>query len=90
MSANTWLTNYQRNKDVFFLKKKEARDKYKKPEERIKKITYEKNKYHNMTKEQKNKKRIQKKNRNCNMTEEEKERRKEYGRNRYCMMLKVC
>ena len=45
----------------FLKKKKEARDKYKKPEERIKKITYEKNKYHNMTKEQKNKKRIQKK-----------------------------
>ena len=70
----------------FFLKK--ARDKYNKPEERIKKITYEKNIYHNMIRKQKNKRREYKRNRNCNMTE--KERRKEYARNRYCMMIKVC
>ena len=39
MSTNTQLTYYQRNKDIIF---KKARDKYHKPEERIKKITYEK------------------------------------------------
>ena len=87
MSINTWLTKNQRNKDVIFFLKK-ARDKYNKPEERIKKITYEKNIYHNMIRKQKNKRREYKRNRNCNMTE--KERRKEYARNRYCMMIKVC
>ena len=39
MSTNTRLTYYQRNKDVIL---KKARDKCNKPEERIKKITYEK------------------------------------------------
>ena len=54
------------------------------------KRTNEKNKYHNMTEEQKNKRREYEKNRNCNMTEEEKERRRKYARNRYHMMIKVC
>ena len=49
MSTNTRLTYYQRNRDVIL---KKARDKYNKPEEKIKKITYKKNKY-NMTEEQK-------------------------------------
>ena len=83
MSTNTRLTYYQRNIDVIF---KKARDKYNKPEEKIKKITYEKNKY-NVTEEQKIKRREYERNRNCNMTEEEKERRKEYARNRYHMMI---
>ena len=68
MSTNTRLTYYQRNRDVIF---KKARDKYNKPEEKIKKITYEKNKY-NVTEEQKIKRREYERNRNCNMTEEEK------------------
>ena len=83
MSTNTRLTYYQRNRDVIF---KKARDKYNKPEEKIKKITYEKNKY-SVTEEQKIKRREYERNRNCNMTEEEKERRKEYARNRYHMMI---
>ena len=83
MSTNTRLTYYQRNRDVIF---KKARDKYNKPGEKIKKITYEKNKY-NVTEEQKIKRREYERNRNCNMTEEEKERRKEYARNRYHMMI---
>ena len=53
------------------IKKKEARDKYNIPEEKIKKIIYEKIKY-NMTEEQENKRREYERNRHCNMTEEEK------------------
>ena len=53
------------------IKKKEARDKYNIPEEKIKKIIYEKIKY-NMTEEQENKRREYEKNRRCYMTEEEK------------------
>ena len=53
------------------IKKKEARDKYNIPEEKIKKIIYEKIKY-NMTEEQENKRREYEKNRHCYMTEEEK------------------
>ena len=66
MSKNTQLTYYQKNKDVILNKakdyyknnsdkiKKQARHKYNNPEEKIKKIIYEKNKYHNMTEQEKN------------------------------------
>ena len=87
MSINSQLTYYQRNRDIIL---KKARDKYNKPEEKIKKLMYEKNKYHNMTEEQKNKRRQYERNRNCNMTKEEKNRRREYARNRYYMMIKAC
>ena len=75
----------EKNRDVIL---KKARDKYNKPEEKIK-IMYEKNKYRNITDEQKNKRRDCERNRYCNMTEE-KEKRREYARIRYHTMIKVC
>ena len=52
-------------------------------------MMYEKNKYRNITDEEKNKRRDCERNRYCNMTEE-KEKRREYARIRYHKMIKVC
>ena len=86
MSTSTRLTYYQKNRDVIL---KKARDKYNKPEEKIKKIMYEKNKYCNITEEQKNKRTDRERNRYRNMTEEEKEKRREYARIRCHTVIKV-
>ena len=86
MSTSTRLTYYQKNRDVIL---KKARDKYNKPEEKIKKIMYEKNKYCNITEEQKNKRTDRERNRYRNMTEEEKEKRREYARIRCRAVIKV-
>ena len=63
MSKNTQLTYYQKSRDVILNKakdyyknnsdktKKQVRDKYNMPEEKIEKIEYEKKKYRNMTEE---------------------------------------
>ena len=53
---------------------KKARDKYNKPEVKIKKIMYEKNEYGNIMEEEKNKRRNRERNRYRNMIEEEKEK----------------
>ena len=71
MSTSTPLKYYQKNRDAIL---KKARDKYNKPEEKIKKIMYEKNKYCNITEEQKNKRTDRERNRYRNMTEEEKKK----------------
>ena len=86
MSTSTRLTYYPKNRDVIL---KKARDKYNKPEEKIKKIMYEKNKYCNITEEQKNKRTDRERNRYRNMTEEEKEKRREYARIRCHTVIKV-
>ena len=86
MSTSTRLTYYQKNGDVIL---KKARDKYNKPEVKIKKIMYEKNKYRNITEEQKNKRTDCERNRYRNMTEEEKEKRREYARIRCRTVIKV-
>ena len=69
MSTSTPLKYYQKNRDAIL---KKARDKYNKPEEKIKKIMYEKNKYGNIMEEEKNKRRNRERNRCRNMIEEEK------------------
>ena len=71
MSTSTPLKYYQKNKDAIL---KKARDKYNKPEEKIKKIMYEKNEYCNIMEEEKNKRRNRERNRYRNMIEEEKEK----------------
>ena len=45
MSTSTRLKYYQKNRDAIL---KKTRDKYNKPEVKIKKIMYEKNKYRNI------------------------------------------
>ena len=72
MSTSTPLKYYQKNRDAIL---KKARDKYNKPEEKIKKIMYEKNKYCNIMEEEKNKRRNRERNRYRNMIEEEKEKK---------------
>ena len=64
MNKNTQLTYYQRNRDAILNRakdyyknnsdkiKKKARYKYNIPEEKILKIEYEKNKYHDMSEEE--------------------------------------
>ena len=49
-----------------------------------------KNKYHNMTEEEKNERREYERNRYCNFSEEEKNKKREFVRNRYYTMIKVC
>ena len=49
-----------------------------------------KNKYHNMTEEEKNKRSEYERNRYCNFSEEEKNKKREFVRNRYYTMIKVC
>ena len=70
---------------------KKTNNKYNKPEKKIKKTMYEKNKYRNMTEEHKNKTRDRERNRYRNMIEEGQERKREYARIRYqTVMIKVC
>ena len=75
MSTSTPLKYYQKNRDAIL---KKARDKYNKPEEKIKKIMYEKNEYCNIMEEEKNKRRNRERN------------RREYARIGYHTVIKVC
>ena len=67
MSENTDLTCYQKNRDVLLNK---AKDYFKNNKAR--------DRYRNLTKEEKNKEREYGENRYCNMSEEKKQRLKEY------------
>ena len=76
MSENTNLTYYQRNRDGVLSKAKEY---YKNDNERLREQA--RNKYRNLSEEEKNKKREYGKNRYHNMPEEKKQRLKEYQMN---------
>ena len=67
MSENTDLTYYQKNRDVLLNK---AKDYFKNNKAR--------DRYRNLTEEEKNKEREYGENRYCNMSEEKKQRLKEY------------
>ena len=75
MSENTNLTNHQRNRDVILNRAKD----YKNDKERLRERA--RNKYRNLSEEEKNKKREYGKNRYLNMSEEKKKRLKEYQKN---------
>ena len=66
MSENTYLTYYQKNRDVI----NRTKGYYENDKERLR--TQARNKYRNLSEEEKNKKREYVKNRYCNMTAEKK------------------
>ena len=72
MSESNNLTYYQRNRDIVLSKAKD----YKNNSERLKK--HAKDKYRDLSEEDKNKKREYGKNRYRNMSEEKKQKLKEY------------
>ena len=76
MSENTNLTYHQRNRDVILNRSK---DYYGNDKERLR--TQARDKYRNLSEEEKNKKREYSKNRYRNMSEEKKEKLKEYQKN---------
>ena len=73
MNENTGLTYYQKNLDVILNR---AKDYYENIKERLKEQA--RNKYRNLSEEEKNKKRESGKNRYRDMSEEKKQRLKEY------------
>ena len=76
MSENTNLIYFQWNLDLILNRSK---DHYKNNKERLREQA--RDKYRNLSEEEKNKKREYGKNRYCNMSEEEKKRLKEYQKN---------
>ena len=78
---NTYLTYYQKNKDMVVSK---AKDYYKNDKDRLRKQA--RDKYRNLSEEEKNKKREQARNEYKNLPEEEKYKKREYGKNRYHKM----
>ena len=75
MSKNSNLTYYQKNRDVILKRSKDQNDK-----ERLR--TQARDKYRNLSKEEKKKKKREYgKNRYLNMSEEKKQRLKEYQKN---------
>ena len=77
MKEDVDLTYYQKNHDVIL---NWAKDYYEN-KERLR--VQARDKYRNLSEEEKNKKREYRKNRYCNMSEEEKKRLREYQKN-YC------
>ena len=76
MGESTYLTYYQKNRDVILNR---AKDYFENDKERLR--AQARNKYRNLSEEEKNKKREYVKNRYRNMSEEEKKRLKEYQKN---------
>ena len=76
MSESAYLTYYQKNWDVILNR---AKDFYENNKERLR--MQARDKYRNLSEEEKNKKREYRKNRYCNMSEEEKKRLKAYQQN---------
>ena len=76
MNENTNLTYHQRNRDVILNRSK---DYYGNDKERLR--TQARDKYRNLSEEERNKKREHGKNRYLNMFEEKKQRLKEYQKN---------
>ena len=73
MSESAYLTYYQKNWDVILNR---AKYYYENNKERLR--MQARDKYRNLSEEEKNKEREWRKNRYCNMSEEEKKRLKEY------------
>ena len=76
MSESAYLTFYQRNGDVILSR---AKDYYENDKEGLRKQA--RDKYRNLSEEEKHKKREYGKNRYLNMSEEKKKRLKEYQKN---------
>ena len=76
MSESTYLTFYQRKRDVILNR---AKDYCENDKERLRREA--RDKYRNLSEEEKNKKREYGKNRYRNMPEEKKQRLKEYQKN---------
>ena len=73
---HAYLTYYQKSWDVILNR---AEDYYENNKKRLR--VQARDKYRNLSQEQKNEKREYRKNRYCNMSEEKKERLKEYQKN---------
>ena len=104
ISQKTYLTYYQRNKELISAKAKEyyqkikdrlstqARQRYRSfPEEKKKEIVdYDKNRRQNITEEDKFKGNAYMRDQCRNLPKEKKNERREYSKNRYHTMIKAC
>ena len=104
MSQNTYLTYYQRNKELISAKNKEyhhknkdrlstqARDKYRNLSEEKKKerLEYDKNRRQNMTEQDEIKRRAYISSWYSNLSEDVRNKKREYSKNRYHTSIKAC